>query len=577
MPGHLSIDSFIRMASVIHKPIFYRLLLSTGLCCLYFSMAAAQSIPNAADVGRLKPEQPLRPLPASPAEQLSLPSVTPFNAPPPNAEKIEFTLNHITLKGNTQFSDRELSSLYSGYVGEKTSLSTVYHIASAITKYYRDKGYFLSLAYVPEQKIAGGNITINVIEGYIADITLKGKAESSSMVRDYAQRLKDEKPLRIQTLESILLRLNDLPGYSFDGVLTPCEKKGEGAVGLVLTSRPKGGQGTLRFDNYSSRYLGPHEAVASYSASILPMQQTTLSGGNSVPLNKLHYVALNHAIVVAPDLTLDVGGNYITAEPGYRLKPFDIESDTTFLSASLRYQWLRQREENLSISLGIDGRNSNTDALGAALTKDRIRALRASANYDMQDAWNGYSVVQATVSQGVKGLGATDAGKPTISRAEAVPDFTKMELSLSRLQTLDQDWSLLMSASGQIASDPLYSSEEFGYGGQTFGRAYDSSELGGDHGLAGALELRYAGWTLPEMAVLSPYAFYDIGRVWNMDTAQIAMETASSIGVGLRATTSFKMNADVGIAFPLIRNEDAPIYGASERSPRLLLELSQDF
>ena len=128
-----------------------------------------------------------------------------------------------------------------------------------------------------------------------------------------------------------------------------------------------------------------------------------------------------------------------------------------------------------------------------------------------------------------------------------------------------------------MASDPLFSSEQFGYGGQSFGRAFDSSELVGDHGIAGSLELRYAGWVIPETATLSPYAFYDIGRAWNIDKAQTARETASSIGIGMRVSTEFHLSANVGIAFPLIRNVATPIYGDTGSSPRLLFEISQTF
>ena len=95
--------------------------------------------------------------------------------------------------------------------------------------------------------------------------------------------------------------------------------------------------------------------------------------------------------------------------------------------------------------------------------------------------------------------------------------------------------------------------------------------------MAGSLELRYKGWSVPETYTLSPYAFYDIGRVWNMDDAQEAYDTASSIGVGMRLSTEFHMSANVGVAFPLIRDVGTPIYGDTGSSPRLLLEVSQSF
>ncbi len=93
--------------------------------------------------------------------------------------------------------------------------------------------------------------------------------------------------------------------------------------------------------------------------------------------------------------------------------------------------------------------------------------------------------------------------------------------------------ALQASATGQVASRSLMSSEEFGFGGSTFGRAYDSSELSGDSGMAGLLELRYnAVPNIANYAHFTPYAFYDAGKVWNMNSGQDTNVSASSAGFG---------------------------------------------
>ena len=81
------------------------------------------------------------------------------------------------------------------------------------------------------------------------------------------------------------------------------------------------------------------------------------------------------------------------------------------------------------------------------------------------------------------------------------------------LQGVTPNWSLFAAASGQVASGPLYSSEQFGYGGQAFGRAYDASEITGDHAVAASLGMRYSGIDPMHGVRLMPYGFYDMGRV----------------------------------------------------------------
>jgi hemolysin activation/secretion protein len=379
-------------------------------------------------------------------------------------------------------------------------------------------------------------------------------------------------------MESFLLRMNDLPGYAFRAVLAPLAGAEEGAVKLILVPAKKGGKGSISLDNFSSRFLGPNEASASYANSLLPLTQTTISGLSALPAaHELKYVTLDHAIMIAPDVTLDVSGNVTRAHPGFTLKPFDIASESTFLSTSLSWQWIRQRQENLVFRATLDGRNTASDLLNTPFTRDRIRALRATATYDASDSWRGYSIASFIVSHGLDALGSSEKGDLNLSRAQATPDFTKAELSLTRLQGITGKWSLLMAAASQWASGPLYSSEQFGYGGQAFGRAYDASESTGDKGVSGSLELRYGGFGNWHSVSITPYAFYDIGTVWNEDSAQPGRESGASAGLGFRASSTIGVLGNLGLAWPLTRDISTPIYDGDKHSPRLLAQMSLGF
>jgi hemolysin activation/secretion protein len=556
-------------------------ILSLSLCLgIGLSSAAGAvvpDIPGSADVGRIKPEQKLPAIDQTKGGSINIPSSVPTVEIPEGAKGIKFELKAVKIEGATVFAPEQLRDIYAPYIGRTITLDVAYIMAGALTERYRNAGYFLSLAYIPPQKIGDGIITIKVVEGYVGSVVLDDKLAKQSVVQEYIARLKAKKPLKSQEMESFLLRLNDLPGYDFSGVLSALEGDEEGAVKLTLTSKEKSGSGSFNFDNNSSRFLGPNQASLSYSTSLFPLQQTSVSGLSSSPSDELKYGALSHSIALAPAITADFVGNYTKAKPGYTLKPFEIESSSTFFSGSLNYQWIRQRQENLALKFTLDSRNSATDILDTPLTRDRIRALRANATYDTIDSWQGYNIISATLSRGIDGLGSSKKGDINLSRGEATPDFTKAELSLTRLQGITQDWSLLMTAAFQHASGPLYSSEEFGYGGQGFGRAFDPSELTGDHGVAGSLEMRYGGWSDWQLVSISPYAFYDIGVVWNDDIAQVKRESGASAGFGVRAATDFGVNGNMGLAWPLTRDIATPIYGQKNTGPRILLQISKDF
>jgi hemolysin activation/secretion protein len=214
--------------------------------------------------------------------------------------------------------------------------------------------------------------------------------------------------------------------------------------------------------------------------------------------------------------------------------------------------------------------------------------LRLGFTYQLADLWNGQNGLNGTLSQGLNILGASQQGQENLSRAGATPDFTKFNLDASRLQDITQDWSFLTALASQIASGPLYSSEQFGYGGQAYGRAYDNSEITGDQGINGSVELRYSGIaplsTEPPPGLSTvynvqpvPYGFYDIGAVWNMGSDQtMPYASGSSAGAGFRLLTDFGLSSNFGLGFPLTRRIANPIDG-NGKSPRYFMSLSYGF
>ncbi|MBY0428334.1 MAG: hypothetical protein K2Q32_03855 [Alphaproteobacteria bacterium] len=143
---------------------------------------------------------------------------------------------------------------------------------------------------------------------------------------------------------------------------------------------------------------------------------------------------------------------------------------------------------------------------------------------------------------------------------------------------LTHDWSANISGAGQWATGVLYSSEQFGFGGQSFGRAYDASDFTGDRGLKGAFELRYGGFANGNLINLQPYGFYDMGVVWNDAVGQLPEQAASSFGLGVRFSTEWKQSGNLGLAWPIDRDIATPIYGNGQKhGPRIILQISQQF
>lgn len=507
------------------------------------------------------------------------PSVTPFPSIsiPEDAKYMTVLLHEVRFDGMTAFRKSDMTDIYAAHIGKRITLDTVWRVAEEVTRRYREKGYFLSRAYVPSQQVDKGIVTIRVVEGYVGEVSLNDPAIDTAIIRAFSRQIMAKKPLNVTTLESQLLLLNDLPGYRFRSVLEPKDDGEEGEIRLVIVPEKKEARSRLSVDNHNSRYLGPHQLSAFHQTSLLPMQQTSVSLLGSVPFDKLGYVSLRHEIPVYPAVTLGVQGNYVLAKPGYTLEANDIESTSSEVEVDVRYAAIRQRDETLMLSSGIRAKSTDTDIAELPLTRDRIRAVWLGMDYNTFDASQAYHYANVKLTQGIGAFGASDEGSATLSRAEADPDFTKAEVYYQYQRQLGTSFMGIGQAAGQVASGPLFSAEEFGYGGQRFGRGFDPSEITGDHGIALALELRYLD--VPEwyQVKFSPFAFYDFGAVWNEDSGQGGRTSASSAGLGLHSTLPKGVDGTFTLAKPLTYQAGTPLYGSRGEDTRFLFSLSLDF
>ncbi len=151
----------------------------------------------------------------------------------------------------------------------------------------------------------------------------------------------------------------------------------------------------------------------------------------------------------------------------------------------------------------------------------------------------------------MRGLGATQNGQDLASRLNGRVDFSKMELTLSRLQPLPLPaFSALIAAYGQYAMTPLLVSEMCGYGGRLFGRGFDPSQFISDSCFEALFELRYdIPIQLPALTQTQLYGFFDHGWLHNLASVPGTFTSvdAASFGGGLRLGWLNAVTADLSV------------------------------
>lgn len=506
---------------------------------------------------------------------------------PEGSENIKFNFGGVRFSGVSVYTDAQLAALYQSQIGTEISLADLYAIANAVTLKYRNDGYILTRAVVPPQTIEDGIARLQIVEGYIDNVIIQaGDDEPSTAldtIRAYASSISTGGPMNAQDMERGLLLINDLPGVSARSVLSPSRTQPGAADLLVIVERDPY-DALIAADNFGSRYLGPVQFTGAGTLNSRMGNNEAVTGQFVIAPDsgyELAYGALSYEQPVGPWGTrVSVSGSLTDTKPGYDLDQFDVRGHSLLMTVQATHPFIRSRAVNLTGRALFDWRDVESQNNIEPTRKDRIRAVRVGGRYEFLDTLLNVAInaLDVQISQGLNIFGSSDKGDAGLTRAAGDPNFTKLNAEFQRLQRVTDKVNILLAGRGQWSSNALLSSEEFGVGGVNIGRAYDPSEIVGDDGIAGKVEVQWTNplesdWEYLEEYQL--YTFYDAGRVWNEDATTSAdkRNSATSAGLGVRANLVKDVETGLAIAFPL--NRDVQTQGDDD--PRVYFNLSKRF
>lgn len=493
----------------------------------------------------------------------------------PEAEKVKFKLMRVILEGNKAYSEAELRTLYAKKLGTMITVAELQNIVQDVTNYYRNNGYILTRAILPPQRVHEGIVKIRVIEGYIDEVKVVGNAKGAEKILlAYGQHIEQARPLTMKVLEHYLRLANEVPGVVVRAVLEP-SKTNVGASALAMTSEVKSFSGSLSYDDYGTLYVGPLQVTANAAMnSMFRSGDTThVTAVNTTKGKQLKFFDAGYDMMVGSNGShVSLDANKSNTAPGFTLTPLKVTGLATSYSTQYTYPLIRSRAQNLTLDASLNSLDSEVFSFSDTLYNDHIRSVKAGGNYDFSDRFNGANLLGLHLSQGLPIFGATnDNTSTTTSRFGGRGVFTKLAAQVARMQPIHGRYSAMFVVSGQYALNPLLSSEQFGFGGSQIGRGYDSSEIIGDRGLSGSVELRMdiaPGIVL--MQSLQPYLFYDQGVVWNLkNVANSNMKSsAASAGIGSRFYFTKNLSGNFMLSQPLTKQITAYAVLGRGRLPR---------
>ncbi|MBR0754181.1 ShlB/FhaC/HecB family hemolysin secretion/activation protein [Bradyrhizobium jicamae] len=467
-----------------------------------------------------------------------------------------FVLRHVAVKGATALPPDQLATVYQPYLGKKVSQADLATIAKGISEAYRAAGFHLSRAIIPPQDIKNDTILVQVIEGGITELALKGEGAEEFGVRAMLGPILAEHPSRLTTLERQLLLINNRAGVRIEDTTLDEIGNSTGRFRLTVFVKTWHVYTSFGLDNLGSSSVGPWQSYATAAFN------STMAPGDSMVVNlsttpgdprQLAFGRLSYDVPVGTDgLRVGASGVYSEVWPGDYRRVFSDNTKTEAFELRASIVPLQSQRETLTITSAMGFSNVTENDFFGPVYRDHIRTASLTADYRLQDNFNGTNYFTATVRQGLDIMGASQKGDDFLSRTGASGTFSALNLWYTRYQTLTDTLSLKIAGAGQVASGPLFLSQQFYLGGAAFGRGYGAAEISGDNGMAGSLELRFDQKTnLGYLTGYQLYGFVDSGVAWNDGYRYTDGLSLTSVGGGVRFYLANDMQADIGAAVPL--------------------------
>ncbi len=447
-------------------------------------------------------------------------------------------------------------------------------LLEAVTLTYTNAGYVAARAYLPEQDLADGELTIVVIEGTLADIELRENGVPAPRRAATAFPGMQGRPLQLRRLEQGLSQINRLPSSEAVSELRPGDGAGESVLVVDVTqanpwrasvSLDDRGSATTGYQNLAltvsvDNPLGVNDQwLLSYQRSSDPgpiafLPQSPL--GRSLSLSgSLPYGNWTFALALsASDYVTDIPGVTGPIESGGNSASARLTADRV-LSVNEARRW------DTGASLTV--KENEQQILGTTIdTASRRLSLFEAWLSRSQVLWGGQSQSRLALRYGLDAFGALDDGRAAAGAPKAQYRAALFDFSWGRQWDLDGQLNVLStSLSSFYSDDALFGSEQIAIGGFNSVRGMRTSLLFGNRGAQVITNLSFPELFANEAATVSltPYWGFDAGYIQEQEALEIDEGHLSSWTFGttlahkelqIEAVQSQVLRATSGLGFP---------------------------
>ena len=474
----------------------------------FVSVSMAQTVPDAGSL-RENLEQ---------GREASLPrKAVPIQQAEPAAMRplfgVVITVKQFHLVGNTLISAEQLQQALAAYLNRPLDYTQLQAAAAAVANVYRASGWIVR-AYLPQQDIVDGVVTIQIVEAAFGGVKIEGAAATrvplAQIQGDFDAQQQVGAPLNSDAIDRALLLVSDLPGVTASGSLREGTQTAQTDLVLSLASSPLM-VGDAQVDNTGSRSTGANRLAANVNFNSL-FGVGDLLNSNLIHTEGSDYVRVGGTAPLGYD-GWRAGAN--ASAMRYRLVSAEFSAlhsvgTSSSIGLEASYPLIRSRLRNLYFLTNADYKTYDNQASGVTTTHYDVNSLSLGLSGNQFDNLGAGGANSASLNFSYGHLNLDNSPNQAADAASTRTDgsYTKLRYSASRQQVINDDVSVFVAGSGQWANKNLDSSEKFYLGGASGVRAYPSSEAGGAAGQIINLELR---WRLSDGFHVA--GFYDYGQV----------------------------------------------------------------
>jgi hemolysin activation/secretion protein len=538
--------------------------------------ALAQQPPTAGDQMQRIPPPPL-PQKVEPTVDVA-PLAAPDAAEPAG---VKIVVTSLKVTGARSYTEAELIALTGFTPGSELSLADLRGMAAKIANHYRNKGYFVTQAYLPAQDIKEGAVTIAVIEGQYGKITLNNQTRlSNELAHDQLEGLNSGDAIVAAPLESRLLLLSDLPGVKVRSTLSPGASVGASDLIVELTPGPLI-SGEVDFDNAGNRYTGEYRLGATVNINNPTGHGDVASLRAMTSGRGLNYARASYQMQFGKG-NAGIAYSMLKYRLGEEFASLDANGTAEIYSIYGSYPLIRSRNSNLYAGLAYDDKTFQDKVDSTrTVTDKKAQVLMASLYGNQRDRFGGGGVTSYGLTWSTGNIDIETPAARIIDAATAKSNghFDKLGFRAMRLQRVTDSISFSAAINGQIASKNLDSSEKMELGGMYGVRAYPEGEAYADEGYVLNLEARYL---LPKYSESMPgqmhlIGFVDAGSVTTHKNPWAAgpnTRTLSGAGVGISWAEA---NNFLARAYYAVKLGNEPATSAPDESGRFWFQLVKYF